>query len=99
MQNNQQQPQIDINKLNNFVCECEHDNFSVIYELKIVPEFYTQSGRKEYAPVQLFKCNNCGKIQYEISGLKKGKNAKKENESEKSGTNQGSGNGIIRSLK
>lgn len=99
MQNNQQQPQIDVNKLNGFACECGHDTFSVIYEIKIVPEFYTPSGKKEHAPIQLFKCNNCGKIQYEIAGLKKDKNATKETKTKNSDASQGEGDGIIRSLK
>lgn len=91
---NQQQPQVDLNKLEDYKCECGHDQFQMVYELKKVPRFYTNSGREEYATVQLLKCLNCDKTQYELSGLKKGNN---EEKTKQDGGNEG--DGIIRPLK
>lgn len=90
MEGQNNQPQININTLDSFICECGNKQFDVIYEIRKLSKFYSPSGKDEYVPIQLFKCNSCGKIQYKIAGIdEKGSEKKSGNKSD----------GIIRSLK
>jgi hypothetical protein len=99
----QQQPTVDINKLDIYHCEnskCDSTEFETIYQIRRLSSLYSPSGREEYIPIQLFKCVKCGKIQYKMSGLKNKEtdiniNTKKSKTLEFNGKKDG----IIRPLK
>lgn len=99
MKNNDvNQPNINIESLTNYNCECGNGTFDMIYKIKKLSKFQSPSGKEEFVPIQLFYCTECKKIQYQIAGLDE-KNEEKNGNQKENDLNEKKGNGVIRSLE
>lgn len=58
-----QQPRLNFNDLDDVVCkECNSNKFTPVFIIKKVSALYSQSGKNEMMPVQLFECSKCGEL-------------------------------------
>ena len=65
MDNNQQQPQmqVDLSQTTAEVCEkCENDTFIQVYKMRTLSALLSPTGEATKIPIQIFACHSCGNI-------------------------------------
>ena len=65
MDNNKQQPQmnVDLSQTTAEVCEkCENDTFQQVYQMRKLSALLSPTGTEAMIPIQMFACAKCGHI-------------------------------------
>lgn len=69
----QQQIRVDLSTLKDIKCTCGNDCFIAVSKFKVIPLFYSQTGKEELLALNCVKCTNCGSVYTadELQGIEK----------------------------